>query len=228
MAKKIPDNQASRPDEDNPEWTKEDFARARPAAEVLPEFIGEKATQELMQENAGKCEVELYGKKGREFFKRRQVASSGDKIGVSEAPKLTDARELSVKLMGRFTREEVDSVYLIFNEFKSVLSQKVSVKKLLPLTLSEERGSTPPDYIYEQPPAVMLDALLPQFVENEIYQAMLESAASEHAARMTAMDAATSNATEVIDKLTLHMNRVRQASITREIIEVVSGAAALE
>jgi F-type H+-transporting ATPase subunit gamma len=186
-----------------------------------------KATQQFLADNPGKVELELYGKKGRDFFRRREAATSGEQIGVSENPKVEHARALSQKLIQRFTDAEVDSVYLVYNEFKSVLSQKVSVRKLLPLTLTEG-GAAAPDYIYEQEPAEMLGRLLPQYVENGVYEAMLESAAAEHAARMTAMDAATSNAADVIDKLTLYMNRVRQASITKEIIEVVSGAAALE
>ncbi len=115
---------------------------------------------------------------------------------------------------------------LVYNEFKTVMSQKLTVTRVLPVDLP--RQDAPVDYIFEQPPAEMLDSLLPRYVELEFYRALLESTAAEHAARMTAMEAATSNAGEMIDKLTLYMNRVRQASITKEIIEVVSGAAAAE
>jgi len=117
-------------------------------------------------------------------------------------------------------------VYIIYNEFKSVISQKLTISRLLPVTVSE--SAEPVDYIFEQPAEELLASLLPKYVEVGIFRAMLESAAAEFAARMTAMDAASSNAAEMIDKLTLYMNRVRQASITREIIEVVSGASAQE
>ncbi len=187
-----------------------------------------KATQQLMSEQKGECVLELYGRKGRDFFRRRQVNSSGEMTGISENPKFEHARALAATLTRRFVEEEVDAVYLVFNEFKSVLSQRVTVKKILPVVLDEQAGESPKDYIYEQDPAEMLESLLPQFIQNEIYQAMLEGAAAEHAARMTAMDAASSNAADVIDSLTMTMNRIRQSSITTGIIEVVSGAAALE
>jgi len=128
--------------------------------------------------------------------------------------------------MDLFRNQEIDAVYLVYNEFKSVVSQKLTLSRVLPAELPEQ--ANPVDYIFEEPPAEMLNILLPKYVEMEFYRALLESAASEHAARMTAMDSATSNAAEMIDKLTLYMNRVRQASITKEIIEVVSGAAAAE
>ena len=129
--------------------------------------------------------------------------------------------------MELYRNEEIDAVYLIYNEFKSVVAQKLRTS---PRAAGRDCRSrpTPVDYIFEQPPAEMLDALLPRYVETEFYRALLESTAAEHAARMTAMEAATSNAGDMIEKLTLYMNRVRQASITKEIIEVVSGAAAAE
>lgn len=190
-----------------------------------------KTAQAFLIERPGQVQTELYGKKGRDFFRRRNIEVSGELTGVSENPTWDIAHELGQTLIQRYTSGEVDAVYLIFNEFKSVLSQKVVVQKLLPIAMSPTGDSAPPqarDYIYEQPPADLLNVLLPRSVEIQVHQAFLESAAAEHAARMTAMDAATSNASEVIDKLTLYMNRVRQASITKEIIEVVSGAAALE
>jgi F-type H+-transporting ATPase subunit gamma len=128
--------------------------------------------------------------------------------------------------MELYRNEEIDAVYLIYNEFKSVMAQRLIESRVLPVTMPEQ--TSPVDYLYEEPPAEMLQSLLPRYVEMEFYRSLLESAAAEHAARMTAMDAATSNAGEMIDKLTLYMNRVRQASITKEIIEVVSGAAAAE
>ena len=131
--------------------------------------------------------------------------------------------------------KEIDKVFLIYNEFKSVLSQRVMLEQLLPVSRAEneepESKSQQPvnlvDYIYEQPPAQMFAQLLPRLIETQIFRALLESVASEQGARMTAMDSASKNASELIDSLTLNMNRIRQAAITNEIIEVVSGAAAL-
>src|SRR5205823_143498 len=137
-----------------------------------------------------------------------------------------DIAAIARKTMELYREEKIDAVYLIYNEFKSVVAQKLTLSRVLPVQVPQE--TAPVDYIYEQPPAEMLESLLPRYVEMEFYRALLESAAAEHAARMTAMEAATSNAGEMIDKLTLYMNRVRQASITKEIIEGVSGAAAAE
>jgi F-type H+-transporting ATPase subunit gamma len=136
------------------------------------------------------------------------------------------ASAIARKAIEMFGNGETDAVYLLYNEFKSVVSQKLTLARVLPLEAPEQ--SAPVDYILEQPAAEILSALLPKCVEMEFYRALLESAAAEHAARMTAMEAATSNAADMIDRLTLFMNRVRQASITKEIIEVVSGAAAAE
>jgi F-type H+-transporting ATPase subunit gamma len=169
---------------------------------------------------------ELIGRKGRDFFRKREVAVSGEAVGLAAKVKYEDTAAIARRAMELFRSEEIDAVYLVFNEFKSVVSQKVTLSRVLPAELPEQ--ANPVDYIFEETPREMLDALLPKYVEMEFYRALLESTASEHAARMTAMDAATSNAAEMIDKLTLYMNRVRQASITKEIIEVVSGAAAAE
>jgi F-type H+-transporting ATPase subunit gamma len=166
----------------------------------------------------------LIGRKGRDYYRKREVAVSGEHVGVLASVKFADASAIAQNAIGRFQKEEIDAVYLLNTEFKSVMAQKLTVTKVLPLDLPAESGNT--DYIFEQPPAELLAALLPQYVESEVYRAMLESVAAEHAARMTAMDAATSNAADMIERLTLYMNRVRQASITKEIIEVVSGAAA--
>jgi len=133
----------------------------------------------------------------------------------------------------RFTEdEEIDKVFLIFAEFKSVLSQRIVVEQLLPISRTTDEAENPDaavtqDYIYEQPPAEIFSRLLPRLVETQIFRALLESVASEQGARMTAMDAASKNAGDLISSLTLNMNRVRQAAITREIIEIVSGASAL-
>jgi F-type H+-transporting ATPase subunit gamma len=170
--------------------------------------------------------MELIGRKGRDFFRKRNATVSGEHIGLSAKPSYESVTPIAGKAMELFAAGEIDAVYLVYNEFKSVVAQNLKVARVLPTEVPEQTGPT--DYIFEQPPAEMLDALLPKYVEMEFFGALLESTAAEHAARMTAMDAATSNASEMIDKLTLYMNRVRQASITKEIIEVVSGAAAAE
>jgi len=170
--------------------------------------------------------LEAVGRKGRAFFRKRDTAVSGEMVGMTDKAGYAHAAELGGRIRERFTAGEIDAVYLLYNEFKSVLTQKLTVERLLPLTLSEHADSL--DYIYEQPPEQLLAALLPRYVEVGIYRALLESAAAQQAARMTAMDAATTNASDMIGRLTLYMNRVRQASITKEIIEVVSGAAAVE
>ena len=174
----------------------------------------------------GSVQVEVIGRKGADFFRKRPGLLSGEYIGIADKARYSDAAGIAGKLIGRYQNAEVDAVHLLFNEFRSVLSQKLFETRLLPVELAAEGGGR--DYIYEQPPEQLLATLLPRYVEVGLYRAMLESAAAEHAARMTAMDAATTNAGDVIDKLTLFMNRVRQASITKEIIEVVSGSAALE
>jgi F-type H+-transporting ATPase subunit gamma len=186
-----------------------------------------KGAQRFVAEHRGATvRLELIGRKGRDFFRKRNANISGDHIGLAAKVEYAQTAEIARKAMQMYRDEEIDAVYLLYNEFKSVVSQKLTLSRVLPVELPKE--TAPVDYIYEQPPAEMLDALLPRYVEMEFYRALLETAASEHAARMTAMDAATSNAGEMIDKLTIYMNRVRQASITKEIIEVVSGAAAAE
>ena len=184
-----------------------------------------KAAHRFIDERPGqKIQIETVGRKGRDYFRKRANVS-GEVTGL-KTPQFADAKALAGKIIDRYEKGEIDSVYIICNEFKSVISQKLTVSQVLPVELPE--GGASPDYIFEEPPEVLLSMLLPQYIEGQMFRAMLESTAAEHAARMTAMDAATSNASEVIDKLTLYMNRVRQASITKEIIEIVSGAAALE
>jgi len=186
-----------------------------------------KAAQKFCADRASSAvTIEAVGRKGRDFFRRRNADISGEHVGVFNRVQFADAAAIARKVSDRYAAGESDAVYLIYNEFRSVVSQKITVKQLLPVTLPQDAKDI--DYIYEQAPAQLLGSLLPKYVEIAIFTAMLESATSEHAARMTAMDAATSNAADVIDRLTLYMNRVRQASITKEIIEVVSGAAALE
>jgi F-type H+-transporting ATPase subunit gamma len=171
-------------------------------------------------------EVEALGRKARDFLRKRGYKLTGEHVGIFDKPAYDYTAKIAQRIVQRVRDDEVDAVYLLYNEFKSVVSQKLTVTRLLPVTPPE--GGERVDYIFEQPPEQLLASILPRYVEVQLYTAVLESSASEHAARMTAMDAASSNAADVIDRLTLFMNRVRQASITREIIEVVSGASALE
>jgi F-type H+-transporting ATPase subunit gamma len=184
-----------------------------------------KASQQFVAERAaGSVALVVIGRKGRDFWKKRRGRIVSERTGISEKGSYADAAGIAKDIIGRFEREEIDAVYLLYNEFKSVMSQKLTMVRALPV-LMPGRGDGL-DYIYEQPPEELLGTLLPRYVEIAVYQAMLESAAAEQAARMTAMEAATSNAGDMIERLTLYMNRVRQASITKEIIEVVSGATA--
>jgi F-type H+-transporting ATPase subunit gamma len=186
-----------------------------------------KGAQRFSAERSGATvTLELIGRKGRDFFRKRAARISGEQVGLGAKPAYGETAAIARRAMEMFRNEEIDAVYLLYNEFKSVVSAKLTLARILPAELPEQ--AAPVDYIFEQPPAEMLDDLLPRYVETEFYRALLESTAAEHAARMTAMDSATSNAADMIDKLTLYMNRVRQASITKEIIEVVSGAAAAE
>ncbi|NOT64398.1 MAG: ATP synthase F1 subunit gamma [Acidobacteria bacterium] len=195
-----------------------------------------KAASIFLREHAHEeIELVLIGRKGNDFFSRRPTKIRRTHLGITGSGKVnsTDATEIAQQLIADFTNEEnaIDKVYLLFGEYKSALVQKPVVEQLLPIgSLPEadaEAEASTGDYIYEQPAAEIFEVLLPKLVENRVYQALLESVASEMGSRMTAMDAASKNASEVIDRLTLNMNRVRQAAITREIIEVVSGAEAL-
>jgi len=227
-------------------------------------------------------DVVAIGRKGRDFLRRRfpvanpeteeragRVQIVGEYVNILGNVEFETVEEIAEKIIKQYEREVVDGVYLVFNEFKSVIAQRVIVQRILPvqeigrrevtqveelsvearermgeaaksagvsLQTAEESeidreavsfATAPVDYIYEQPPAELLNAILPRYVAIQIYASLLESVAAEHAARMTAMDSATNNANEVIDSLTLNLNRVRQAAITKEIIEIVSGAAAL-
>jgi len=186
-----------------------------------------KAAQQFVAGRAeAQVEMVLVGRKGADFFRKRNARITAEKIGIFNKIRYADAQEVAKVVSQRFADGEVDSVYLIFNEFKSVMAQKLTQARVLPIEVPEKARAV--EYILEQTPEQLLNGLLPRYVEGMIYQALLESSAAEQAARMTAMDAATSNAADVIDRLTLFMNRVRQASITKEIIEIVSGAAALE
>jgi F-type H+-transporting ATPase subunit gamma len=185
-------------------------------------------------------ELVLIGRKGADFFRRRPVTIRREHLGITGTGKIRveDAVEIARALLADYLSEEspIDGVFLLYNEFKSALSQRPVVEQLLPIRHLEgvegasgegETAESLVDYLYEQPAAVIFSELLPKLIENQVYHALLESVASELGARMTAMESASKNANEVIDRLTLNMNRVRQAKITREIIEVVSGAEAL-
>lgn len=197
-----------------------------------------KAAQAFIKENNSKnIELLAIGRKGRDFFRNRNAVIAGEYVGVTGKGRVdfSEALEVARSIIKRYTEnQEIDKVFLIYNEFKSVLQQRVVLEQLLPVARAkdgEPENKTPHtltlvDYIYEQPPAEMFSRLLPRLIETQIFRALLESIASEQGARMTAMDSASKNASELIDSLTLNMNRVRQAAITNEIIEVVSGAAA--
>jgi F-type H+-transporting ATPase subunit gamma len=199
-----------------------------------------KAAQNFVSQNPDKqIEILPVGRKGRDFFRRRGATLSGEYIGLTGKGRVdfSEALEVARDVIKRFTDDEgIDKVFVIYNEFRSVLSQRVVTEQLLPVASTAPATEQPAssgealtlvDYIYEQTPAEIFSQLLPRLVETQIFRAMLESVASEQGARMTAMDSASKNARELIDSLTLNMNRVRQAAITNEIIEVVSGAAAL-
>jgi F-type H+-transporting ATPase subunit gamma len=241
-----------------------------------------KAAQRFLDSKSGiNVDVECVGRKGRDYFRRRYPAQSakeprtapvritGEHLGILKVPQFSHVAPIAEDIINRYTDREIDAVYVVFNEFKSVIAQRLLVEQLLPvgsigehnieqaIELSiEERerageaavgsgvdlypqdtteidrhaaafASEAVDYIYEQPAVLLFRELLPKYVIAQIYRGMLESVAAEHAARMTAMDSATNNAGDLIDSLTLTMNRARQAAITKEIIEIVSGAAAL-
>jgi F-type H+-transporting ATPase subunit gamma len=259
--------------------------------------INKAASRFLESKSGKNIDIEAVGRKGRDFLRRRYPAApvqtrslaeaeelveqaehaireragnlqiAGEHIGILGKVDFSQARALAESVIERYKREEIDAVYIVFNEFKSVIAQRLIVEQILPIErigeqavrLAEEMtdeekkkakeaaisagvgmrrespgeeaaakfGTAQVDYIYEQPPEELFRSLLPKYVSIQIFRALLESVAAEHAARMTAMDSATSNATDMIDSLTLVMNRARQAKITKEIIEIVSGAAAM-
>jgi len=173
--------------------------------------------------------VGLIGRKGRDFFLRRGYEPAIERINIFQNLTFDMAREIADFTSELFTDQKIDAVYLVYNEFKSVMQQRIVTERLLPIAHEEFADKNPAaqvDYIYEPDAAALFATMLPGYVRVQVWRALLESAAAENAARMTAMDAATENATDMIDALTLYMNKVRQAAITREIIEVVSGAQA--
>jgi F-type H+-transporting ATPase subunit gamma len=209
---------------------------------------------EFLRENASRNnKILVVGKKGRDTLRKRGWKFVAEYLNVSSAVEFSKAKEIAAKIAEMYAKKEVDAVYAIYNEFKNVMIQKLRVGKLLPIDPavvgpgkyggegvaegSEGPESSLPrelapsgkswvvDYIYEQPVEEIFAHLVPRYLEAEVFRILLESAAAEHAARMTAMDSATRNASELIDKLTLQMNKTRQAAITKELIEIVSGAA---
>jgi F-type H+-transporting ATPase subunit gamma len=241
-----------------------------------------KAAQRFLDTKSNiNVDLECVGRKGRDYFRRRYPAQgageertaavrvTGEHVGILKVPQFSHVSPIAEDIIERYTNAEIDAVYVVFNEFKSVIAQRLVVEQVLPITMLGERDieqatelsleererageaattagvlleeldtseidshaagfvAGQVDYIYEQPAEQLFRELLPKYVIAQIYRSMLESVAAEHAARMTAMDSATNNAGELIDSLTLTMNRARQAAITKEIIEIVSGAAAL-
>ena len=191
-------------------------------------------TLEFLREHAQQNpSLIVLGRKIRDSMRKQRWKIVAEHVDVTMRPDLSRAGEIAREVMALYESEEVDAVYIVFNEFKSVLAQNLKLERLLPVERdspiagdkTEPKTDAGIDYLYEQPPADILGRLLPRYVQVQLFRALAESAAAEHAARMTAMDSATNNAGELIDQLTLYMNKVRQAAITKEIIEVVSGAA---
>jgi len=194
---------------------------------------------EFFRANSGKKIVTIpVGKKGRDSLKKAGFEFAGEYVNVLARVEFKTAREIANLATQLYIDGKIDAVYIMFSEFKSVLAPNLALEKLLPIEKIEDASDKDKDkdkkegasdaqvdYIYEQPPEQILSKLLPKYIETQVLRAMLESSASEYAARMTAMESATKNAGDVIEALTLHMNKVRQAAITKEIIEIVSGAA---
>jgi F-type H+-transporting ATPase subunit gamma len=191
-----------------------------------------KANEFFRANKSKKLSTVAVGKKGRDALKKAGFNIVAEYINVLARVEFGTAREIAALVTNLYAEEKIDSVYIVFSEFKTVMTPNLVVEKLLPVEAiraeeesAAEQASAQIDYIYEQPEEQILDKLLPRYIETQMLRAMLESSAAEHAARMTAMESATQNAGEVIEALTLHMNKVRQAAITKEIIEIVSGAA---
>jgi F-type H+-transporting ATPase subunit gamma len=186
-----------------------------------------------------RCSLGLVGRKGRDYFGRRGFDIMFEHIGIFQKLRFEDGQAIARAAVEEYTSGNVDRVVLVYNEFRSVISQRVVVDQLLPISRADveaggtRTGASPGeghaavDYLYEPSPQDIFNQLLPRFIEVQVYRALLESNAAFFAAQMTAMDTATKNSAEMIGSLTLYMNKVRQAAITREIIEVVSGAQAL-
>jgi len=191
-----------------------------------------KKAHEFFRSNKDKKIVTIpVGKKGRDALKKAGFTFAGEYINVLTRVQFATAREIANLVTSLYAQVMVDAVYIVFSEFKTVMTANLVADKLLPVESIQEteegtaaKSETQVDYLYEQPKEDLLDKLLPRYIETQVLRAMLESSAAEYAARMTAMESATKNAGDVIEALTLHMNKVRQAAITKEIIEIVSGA----
>ena len=195
-----------------------------------------KAGGSYVAESTEPCSLGLVGRKGREYFGRRGFDVMFDRIGIFQKLRFEDAQVIAQLAVDAFISEQVDRVVLVYNEFKSMMSQRIVVDQLLPIARRDVDAGAPSkptagesdvDYLYEPSAQEIFNQLLPRYVEVQVYRALLESNAAFFAAQMTAMDTATKNSADMISSLTLYMNKVRQAAITREIIEVVSGAQAL-
>lgn len=189
-----------------------------------------KAGATFVVESSTRCTLGLVGRRGRDYFGRRGFPVQFDQSGIFQKLRYEDAQTIAQLAIDAFTAGDVDRVVLVYNEFRSVISQRVVVDQLLPIARADVEATTTVgavDYLYEPSAQEIFNQLLPRYVEVQVYRALLESNAAFFAAQMTAMDTATKNSAEMIGSLTLYMNKVRQAAITREIIEVVSGAAAL-
>ena len=181
----------------------------------------------FVRDAGGEVVLGLVGRKGRDFFRRHGFKVVYEDINIFNDLRYIHAQGVAEVAIQQFTEGSVSRVHLLYNEFKSVIQQDIVIDQLLPIPRiapSEEESEVLAEYLFEPSPAEIFETLLPHHVEIQVFRALLESSAAEHAARMTAMDSATRNAGEMIEALTLHMNKVRQATITRELIEVVSGA----
>ncbi len=188
------------------------------------------ATRYIQEENINETiSLTLVGRKGADWFRHRPWPIRHKYVNIMSRVDFKYAQEMSRSIIDYYLAGELDAIYLVYNEFKSVVQQNVVIEKLLPIQRLDfdDQQEALLDYIYEQPPSVLFDHLLERHVKTQVFRAMLESEAAEHGARMTAMDAATRNAKDMIESLTLRMNRMRQSSITTEIIEIVGGAEAL-
>jgi F-type H+-transporting ATPase subunit gamma len=182
-----------------------------------------------LEEQGKQVVLATIGRRGNDYFRRRGAPIEHKFTGIYDKLDIKKAREVGSVIIDEYTEHKLDAVYLIYNEFKSAITQKVVKEQLLPIVpLEVAPNETAVDFIYEPSKRAVLDALLPVYVHGEVYRSLLESVASEHGARMTAMDNATNNATDMINKLTLVLNRARQAAITKELIEIISGAESLK
>lgn len=188
------------------------------------------AYQTITQKHKSKDEYAIIavGRVGRDFFRKNDMNIAFDIVGIADQPSFSEIKDIATKAVGLFVDETIDELYIYYSHFVNKIRQEVTVKKLLPLTDISSSSSSMISYEFEPSAEEILETLLPQYAESLVYGAILDSKASEHAARMTAMKNATDNANELLRELNLHYNRARQAAITQELTEIVSGAAALE